>query len=128
MYALNFYSPIVADQLRSHRKTATIRLGDKSRKYRKGMVVSVLVGARYSPRDKIFDYRIENLVAWAVTGTDEHGDDHALPVLARLVAQADGGRLAMAPQLVRDDRRVEVERIHRFFLSSHEAARSYSVT
>ena len=30
MYALNFYSPIVADQLRSKRKTATIRLGDKS--------------------------------------------------------------------------------------------------
>ena len=56
MYALNFYSPIVADQLRSRRKTATIRLGDKSRKYKKGMVVQVLVGARYglgelSPRD-----------------------------------------------------------------------------
>jgi len=42
MYALNFYSPMVADQLRSHRKTATIRLGDKSSKYKKGMVVSVL--------------------------------------------------------------------------------------
>ena len=37
MYALNFYSPIVADQLRSRRKTATIRLGDKSKKYKKGM-------------------------------------------------------------------------------------------
>ena len=34
VYALNFYSPIVADQLRSGRKTATIRLGDKSGKYR----------------------------------------------------------------------------------------------
>jgi hypothetical protein len=32
MYALNFYSPMVADQLRSGRKTATIRLGDKSAK------------------------------------------------------------------------------------------------
>ena len=32
MYALNFYSPIVADQLRSRRKTVTIRLGDKSGK------------------------------------------------------------------------------------------------
>jgi hypothetical protein len=39
VYALNFYSPLVADQLRSRRKTATIRLGDKSRKYKKGMVV-----------------------------------------------------------------------------------------
>jgi hypothetical protein len=55
MYALNFYSPIVADQLRSRRKTATIRLGDKSRKYKKGMVVQVLVGARYGPRDKEHD-------------------------------------------------------------------------
>ena len=38
-YALNFYSPIVEAQLKSHRKTATIRLGDKSRKYQKGMIV-----------------------------------------------------------------------------------------
>jgi hypothetical protein len=28
MYALNFYSPMVADQLRTGRKSATIRLGD----------------------------------------------------------------------------------------------------
>ena len=40
MYALNFYSPLVADQLRSGRKSATIRLGDKSGKYKKGMVVA----------------------------------------------------------------------------------------
>ena len=61
MYALNFYSPIVADQLRSHRKTATIRLGDKSAKYRKGMVVQVLVGVRYGPRERIFDAVIDKV-------------------------------------------------------------------
>jgi len=61
MYALNFYSPIVADQLRSLRKTATIRLGDKSPKYRKGMVVQVLAGARYSPREKIFEAVIDKV-------------------------------------------------------------------
>jgi hypothetical protein len=61
MYALNFYSPIVADQLRSFRKTATIRLGDKSSKYRKGMVVQVLVGARFSPRDKVFEAVIDKV-------------------------------------------------------------------
>jgi hypothetical protein len=61
MYALNFYSPIVADQLRSHRKTATIRLGDKSAKYRKGMVVHVLVGARYGPREKVFEAVIDKV-------------------------------------------------------------------
>ena len=61
MYALNFYSPMVADQLRSGRKTATIRLGDKSRKYRKGMIVQVLAGTRYSPRQKIFDAVIDKV-------------------------------------------------------------------
>jgi hypothetical protein len=61
VYALNFYSPIVADQLRSHRKTATIRLGDKSAKYRKGMVVQVLVGARFGPRERVFDAVIDKI-------------------------------------------------------------------
>jgi hypothetical protein len=61
MYALNFYSPIVADQLRSRRKTATIRLGNKSTKYRKGMVVNVLVGMRFGPREKVFDAVIDKV-------------------------------------------------------------------
>ena len=61
VYALNFYSPIVASLLRSHRKTCTIRLGDKSAKYKKGMVVQVLVGARYSPRERIFDAVIDQV-------------------------------------------------------------------
>jgi hypothetical protein len=61
MYALNFYSPIVADQLRSGRKSATIRLGDKSAKYKKGMVVQVLVGARFGPRDKVFEAVIDKV-------------------------------------------------------------------
>jgi hypothetical protein len=61
MYALNFYSPIMADQLRTRRKTATIRLGDKAAKYKKGMVVQVLVGQRYGPREKIFDAVIDKV-------------------------------------------------------------------
>lgn len=60
-YALNFYSPIVADQLRSRRKTATIRLGDKSGKYRKGMIVRVLAGTRFGPRESIFDAVIDKV-------------------------------------------------------------------
>jgi hypothetical protein len=51
----------VADQLRSGRKTATIRLGDKSGKYKKGMIVQVLAGARYSPREKVFDAVIDKV-------------------------------------------------------------------
>ena len=61
MYALNFYSPLVAEQLRSLRKTATIRLGDKSGKYKKGMIVQVLAGARFSPRDRVFDAVIDKV-------------------------------------------------------------------
>ncbi len=60
-YALNFYSPIVADQLRSRRKTATIRLGDKSGKYKKGMIVRVLAGTRFGPRELIFDAVIDKV-------------------------------------------------------------------
>ncbi|MGI8974054.1 MAG: ASCH domain-containing protein [Gaiella sp.] len=60
-FALNFYSPVVADQLRTGRKTATIRLGDKSPKYKKGMIVTVLVGARYGQREKIFDAVIDRV-------------------------------------------------------------------
>ena len=61
LYALNFYSPLVADQLRTRRKTATIRLGDKSRKYKKGMVVQVLVGNRFGPRERVFDAVIDKV-------------------------------------------------------------------
>ncbi len=60
-YALNFYSPVLADQLRSGRKTATIRLGDKSTKYRKGMIVTVLVGQRFGQREKVFDAVIDKV-------------------------------------------------------------------
>src|SRR5438105_15794998 len=61
MYALNFYSPMVADQLRTGRKSATIRLGDKSGKYRKGMVVQVLCGVRYGARERVFDAVIDKV-------------------------------------------------------------------
>ena len=61
MYALNFYSPMVSEQLRSGRKSATIRLGDKSGKYRKGMVVRVLCGVRFSPREHVFDAVIDKV-------------------------------------------------------------------
>jgi len=54
LYALNFFSPAFIDQLRRGRKTATIRLGDKSRKYQRGHVVWITVGQQHSPREKIF--------------------------------------------------------------------------
>ena len=84
MYALNFYSPIVADQLRSHRKTATIRLGDKSSKYRKGMVVAVLCGARYSPREKIFDAVIDKVEVKALGELSPREIEHDNPQIRRV--------------------------------------------
>ena len=83
MYALNFYSPIVADQLRSRRKTATIRLGDKSRKYKKGMVVQVLVGARYGPRQKVFDAVIDKVEVKTLAELSPRDIEHDNPEARR---------------------------------------------
>jgi hypothetical protein len=83
MYALNFYSPIVADQLRSHRKTATIRLGDKSAKYRKGMVVQVLVGVRYGPRERIFDAVIDKVDVKTLVELSPREIEHDNPEMRR---------------------------------------------
>jgi len=83
MYALNFYSPIVADQLRSRRKTATIRLGDKSPKYRKGMVVQVLVGMRYGPREKIFEAVIDKVDVKTLAELSPREIEHDNPEIRR---------------------------------------------
>ena len=61
MQVLNFYSTIFADELKKGRKTATIRLGDKSGKYRKNQAVLVTIGYQYSPREKIFDAVIDQV-------------------------------------------------------------------
>ena len=83
MYALNFYSPIVADQLRSGRKTATIRLGDKSGKYKKGMVVQVLVGLRYSPRQKVFEAVIDKVDVKRLAELSPREIEHDNPEIRR---------------------------------------------
>jgi hypothetical protein len=83
MYALNFYSPLVADQLRTHRKTATIRLGDKSGKYKKGMVVSVLTGVRFSPREKVFDAVIDKVEVKRLAELSPREIEHDNPEIRR---------------------------------------------
>jgi hypothetical protein len=83
MYALNFYSPMVADQLRSLRKTATIRLGDKSTKYKKGMVVQVLCGVRYSPREKVFDAVIDKVEVKRLGDLSPREIEHDNPEIRR---------------------------------------------
>lgn len=54
MYALNFYTDLYGDVLRNNRKTATIRLGDKTDKYAEGMIVWVTVGPRFARRQKLY--------------------------------------------------------------------------
>jgi hypothetical protein len=58
---LNFYSTIFADELKRGRKTATIRLGDKSGKYRKNQLVLVTIGYQHSPRERIFEAVIDTV-------------------------------------------------------------------
>jgi hypothetical protein len=83
MHALNFYSPVVADQLRSGRKTATIRLGDKSGKYKKGMVVRVLCGVRYSPREHVFDAVIDKVEVKTLGELSPREIEHDNPEIRR---------------------------------------------
>jgi hypothetical protein len=83
MYALNFYTPMVADQLRTGRKSATIRLGDKSGKYKKGMIVQVLCGSRYSPRERIFDAVIDKVEVKTLGELSPREIEHDNPEIRR---------------------------------------------
>ena len=83
MYALNFYSPMVADQLRSGRKSATIRLGDKSSKYRKGMVVQVLCGVRFSARERVFEAVIDKVEVKSLGELSPREIEHDNPEIRR---------------------------------------------
>jgi hypothetical protein len=54
MFAINFYNDLYGDVLKNHRKTVTIRLGDKSDKYKGGMLTWVTVGPRFGRRQKLY--------------------------------------------------------------------------
>jgi len=82
-YALNFYNPAVGDQLRTNRKTATIRLGDKSAKYRKGMIVTVLCGSRFGTRERVFDAVIDKVEVKRLAEVSPREIEHDNPELRR---------------------------------------------
>ena len=84
MFVLNFYSPVFVDQLRRGRKTATIRLGDKASKYRKGEVVMVTVGYQHSPRERIFDAVIDSVEVKRVSELSPRDIEHDNPEFRRL--------------------------------------------
>ena len=84
MYVLNFYSPVFIDQLKRGRKTATIRLGDKSAKYKKGQVVLITVGFQHSPREKIFDAVVDAVDVKRVSDLSPRDIEHDNPEFRRV--------------------------------------------
>jgi hypothetical protein len=84
LYVLNFYSALFADQLKRGRKTATIRLGDKSRKYKRGQVVWITIGFRHNPREKIFAAVIDDVEVKRVDDLSPRDIEHDNPEFRRL--------------------------------------------
>jgi hypothetical protein len=84
VFVLNFYSPVFVDQLKRGRKTATIRLGDKSRKYQKGEVVLITVGFQHSPREKIFEAVIDAVDVKKVSDLSPRDVEHDNPEFRRV--------------------------------------------
>ncbi len=84
MRVLNFYSAVFADQLRKGRKTATIRLGDKSHKYRKNDCVLVTIGYQYSPRERIFQAVIDSVEVKRMRELSPRDIEHDNPEFRRV--------------------------------------------
>ena len=84
MYVLNFYSPVFVDQLKRGRKTATIRLGDKSNKYKRGHLVWITVGYSHSPREKIFSAVIDEVDVKRLKDLSPRDIEHDNPEFRRL--------------------------------------------
>jgi hypothetical protein len=84
VFVLNFYSPLFVDQLKRGRKTATIRLGDKHKKYRKGEVVLITVGFQHSPRERIFEAVIDSVEVKRVKELSPRDIEHDNPEFRRL--------------------------------------------
>ena len=95
MHALQFYSPLVTDQIKGRRKTVTIRLGDKSRKYEKGMIVAVLVGQRFGPRERVVSSTNRNFESRQGPETRTH-----LASPETVAASAIAGRIADVRELL----------------------------
>jgi hypothetical protein len=84
LLALNFFSAAFVDQLKRGRKTATIRLGDKSRKYQRGQVVWITVGYQHSPREKIFAAVIDEVEVKRIRELSPRDIEHDNPEFRRV--------------------------------------------
>ncbi len=83
MEVLNFYSTVFADQMKRGRKTATIRLGDKSHKYRKSQAVLCTLGYKHSPRERIFEAVIDEVVVLPLRDLSPRDIQHDNPEFRR---------------------------------------------
>ncbi len=70
MFALNFYPELYSDALMRGRKSATIRLGDKSDKYQSGQIVWITIGRKYQVRQKLFTAIIDDVTVKGVGDLD----------------------------------------------------------
>jgi len=70
LFALNFYPELYADMLMRGRKSATIRLGDKSDKYQTGQIVWITVGRKYQVRQKLFTAIIDDVTVKKIGDLD----------------------------------------------------------
>lgn len=84
MYILNFYSPVFVDQLKNGRKTATIRLGDKAHKYRRGHLCWITVGLKHGPRHKIFTAVIDEVEVKPISELSPRDIQHDNPEFRRV--------------------------------------------
>ena len=89
MQVLNFYSRIFADQLKRGRKTATIRLGDKSHKYRKNQAVMVTIGYQHSPRELVFKAVIDQVEVKRFRELSPRDIEHDNPEFRRVEESID---------------------------------------
>ena len=103
MYVLNFYSPVFVDQLKRGRKTATIRLGDKSAKYKKGHVVLITVGFQHSPRERIFEAVIDAVEVKRVDELSPRDIEHDNPEFRRLEETTHFLEQIYGREVARDD-------------------------
>ncbi len=72
MFALNFYPELYLDALMRGRKSATIRLGDKSNKYRSGQIVFITTGRKYQVRRKLFAAVIDDVTVKSAGNLSGH--------------------------------------------------------
>jgi hypothetical protein len=84
IYVLNFYSAVFGDQLKRGRKTATIRVGDKSGKYERGQLVWITIGFRHAPREKLFSAVIDDVEVKPLGELSRRDIEHDNPEFRRL--------------------------------------------